>query len=352
MNFKKTIVPVLRIFLLPVSVIYGLIIYIRNFLFDKKILHSKSFNLPVICVGNISVGGTGKTPMVEYLIKIFQHQNFSTATISRGYRRKTKGFLLADDKTNVTDIGDEPMQFHSKYPGVAVCVGEDRVNAIEQLLQSKPETEIIILDDAFQHRKIKAGLNILLTDYNNLFYKDCFLPVGNLRDQRSAAKRADIIVVTKCPQSISFKEQQFINKKIDRKNIFFTAINYGNPYHISNSEEIILNKEMHYVLIHGIANANSLRHYLASFDKNFEEIQFNDHHDYSKNDIQKIIAHYNNQVRKSIIITTEKDAVKLKGFNNQLSALPLYILPVEVFFLFNEKEKFDNMINNFVLSFN
>lgn len=354
MSFKKRTVSFLRILAFPVSIIYGCVIHVRNFLFDKKILRSTSFDLPVICVGNISVGGTGKTPMVEYLIRLLQQQNLPAATISRGYRRKTKGFLLANDPTTAGEIGDEPMLFHSKFPGVNVCVGEDRVNAIEQLLQLKPETKTIILDDAFQHRKIVAGLNILLTDYNHLFYKDYFLPTGNLRDQRSSARRADIIVVTKCDHDLLINKKEKIVNRINRFHqgaIFFTSINYGNPYHISISEEFILDNETHYILIHGIANAASLRNYIASFDKNFEEIQFADHHDFTQNDIEKIITAYKQQPHKSIIITTEKDAVKLKRFN-ELSALPLYVLPIETAFLFNEKEQFDNTIKNFVLPFN
>lgn len=354
MNFKKGIFSFLRIIAFPVSIIYGCIIHIRNFLFDKKILRSTSFDLPVICVGNISVGGTGKTPMTEYLISLLLQQNISTATISRGYRRKTKGFLLANDTTTSDEIGDEPMQFHTKFPNATIGVGEDRVNAVNQLLQLKPETKTIILDDAFQHRKIKAGLNILLTGYHNLFYKDYLLPMGNLRDQRSSSERADIIIVTKCDHDLLINRKEKIINQINRFNkgyIFFTTINYGNPYHISHSEEFILNNETHYILVHGIANADSLRKHIVSFDKNFEEIKFADHHDFTQNDIEKIITVYKQQPNKSIIITTEKDAVKLKSFN-ELSALPLYVLPIETAFLFNQKGQFDNTIKNFVLQFN
>ncbi|ANI88401.1 tetraacyldisaccharide 4'-kinase [Arachidicoccus ginsenosidimutans] len=350
MNFKK----VLRLLTFPVSIIYGSVIHVRNFLFDKKILRSTSFDMPIICVGNISVGGTGKTPMVEYLIKLLQQQNLLQATISRGYRRKTKGFLIANKTTTANEIGDEPMQFHTKFPDVNVCVGKDRVNAVQQFLQLKPETKAIILDDAFQHRKITAGLNILLTDYNNLFYKDYFLPTGTLRDQRSSAKRADIIVVTKCDHDLLINKKEKIINQINRFNqgyIFFTTINYGKPCHISVSEEFILNNETHYILVHGIANANSLRNYIASFDKNFEEISFKDHHNFTQNDIEKIIGIYQKKTGKTVIITTEKDAVKLKWFN-ELSALPLYVLPIETSFLFNQKDDFDNTIKNFVLQFN
>lgn len=351
MNFKKDTRSFLRLLAFPVSIIYGCTIYVRNFLFDKKLLHSTAFDLPIVCIGNISVGGTGKTPMVESLIKLLTQQNISIATVSRGYRRKTKGFLIADNTTTADQIGDEPMQFHSKFPAVSVCVGEDRVSAVEQLIRARPGTKAVILDDAFQHRKINAGLNILLTDYHNLFYKDYFLPTGNLRDQRRSAKRADMVIVTKCPSDISMDEQQIIKKKINHNNLFFTAISYGTPYHISTSSAFILNNKMHYILVHGIANAASLKEHIGSLDRSFEEIKFADHHNFTQNDIEKIIAVHKQQPGKSIIITTEKDAVKLKRFN-ELSALPLYVLPIETVFLFNETGQFNDIIKTFVLQFN
>ena len=353
MNFKNIIFSFLKIILSPISIIYGCVIYVRNFLFDKKILPSTSFKVPLICVGNIAVGGTGKTPMTEYLIKLLSRQNSRIATVSRGYRRKTKGFFIADNKTTSEKIGDEPMQLHTKFPHINVCVGEDRVNAVQQLLKWKPDTNAIILDDAFQHMKIAAGLNILLTDFNRPFYKDYFLPIGKLRDQRLSAKRADVIVVTKCPVDLSNDDKEKIIHHINPVNqsIFFAAIKYGNPYHISNSEEFIMNSQTHYLLVHGIANAASLKNYIAVFDKKFEEIKFEDHHDYTLSDVQKIMAAYQAN-RDTVIITTEKDGAKLKTFTNLLSKVPVYLLPIETFFLFDEQEKFDNLIKDFVSEFN
>ena len=203
-----------RIFLFPFSLIYGFIIVVRNFLFDKDIIKSVSFNFPIIAVGNLSVGGTGKSPMVEYLITLLKDK-YKVATLSRGYKRKLKGYVLAQAHTTAIEIGDEPMQFHSKFPDVAVAVGEERIVAIPQLLQDCPETNVIILDDAFQHRVIKPGFNILLTEYDNLFTKDFFLPAGNLRDQKSSYKKADVIVVTKCPFNLSKEEKDTIKKEID-----------------------------------------------------------------------------------------------------------------------------------------
>src|SRR6478735_7409996 len=179
-----------RVLLLPFAILFWLAIAIRNWLYNKKIIRSVSFNLPLICVGNLSVGGTGKSPMVEYLVLHLKNE-FRVAVLSRGYKRKTKGYALATASTTAIDVGDEPMQFHSKSPDVPIAVGEERLVAIPQLLHDKPETQAIILDDAFQHRAIKAGLNILLTDYGNLFTRDFFLPTGDLRDAASSYKRAE-----------------------------------------------------------------------------------------------------------------------------------------------------------------
>src|SRR5689334_200851 len=186
-----------RILLLPFAIMYGIGVWIRNWLYDHNLLRSSSFGLPLICVGNLSVGGTGKSPMVEYLV-LHLKSRYKVATLSRGYKRKTKGYALATDQTTAIDIGDEPMQFHLKFGDVPVAVGEQRLEAIPQLLHDRPETQVVILDDAFQHRAIQAGFNILLTDYGNLFTRDFFLPTGDLRDTRSSYKRAQVIVVTKC----------------------------------------------------------------------------------------------------------------------------------------------------------
>src|SRR4030095_4961473 len=215
-----------RILLLPFSIIYWFAVWLRNFLYDIKILRSSSFGLPIICVGNLSVGGTGKSPMVEFLISHLKDK-FKLATLSRGYKRKTTGYVLANEHTNSLDIGDEPMLFHQKFPNVPVAVGEERLVAIPQLLHDKPETEAIILDDAFQHRAIRAGLNILLTDQHNLFTRDFYIPTGDLRDLKSSCKRADIIVVTTCKFDLSVAEADKIRKEIgplSHQKLFFSSI--------------------------------------------------------------------------------------------------------------------------------
>ena len=227
--FSSLFLKSFRILLFPFSLLYWLGIAVRNYLYDKQILKSSSFGLPLICVGNLSVGGTGKSPMVEYLIRMLEQQ-YHIATLSRGYKRKTKGYALAGPDTTALEIGDEPMQFHQKFPDLPVAVGEERMVAIPQLLHDRPQTELIILDDAFQHRAVKAGLNILLTEYSNLFTRDFYLPTGDLRDLKSSYKRAQIIIVTKCKNGISEIEKEKIIKEIrpvDGQLIFFTGFEYG-----------------------------------------------------------------------------------------------------------------------------
>ena len=211
-----------RFILFPLSVIYGSIISLRNWLFDKNIFKSGSFNFPVICVGNLAVGGTGKTPMVEYLITILEH-DYKVATLSRGYKRKTLGFAIADENTTALDIGDEPMQFHKKFSEVTVSVAEERLVAIPQLLHARPDTQVIILDDALQHREVKAGLNILLTEFTNLYTRDFILPAGDLRDVKSSRKRADIIMVTKCKSYLGDEEKNKIIEVITLATCFRKA---------------------------------------------------------------------------------------------------------------------------------
>ncbi len=265
MNFNAFFLRSFRVLLLPFALLYGLIITIRNWLFDKRIIKSATFNFPLICVGNLSVGGTGKSPMVEYLIETLK-DDYRVATLSRGYKRKTKGYALANETTTALEIGDEPMQFHTKFPQVAVAVGEERLVAIPQLLHDKPDTDVIILDDAFQHRYVNAGLNILLTDCSNLFYNDWFLPTGDLRDQRKSYKRAQIIVVTKCPFDMNEKEKNSIAESIHlmpKQHLFFTSLQYGKPYHILTKETILLTSNTSVLLVCGIANPKAIKEILS-----------------------------------------------------------------------------------------
>jgi tetraacyldisaccharide 4'-kinase len=353
MNFNFYLIKSFRILLFPFSLLYGLIVIVRNFLFDKNILKSVSFNMPIINVGNLSVGGTGKSPMVEYLLRLLQHQ-YKTATLSRGYKRKTKGYALAHADTTALDIGDEPMQFHTKFPAVAVSVGEERIVAIPQLLHDRPETEVIILDDAFQHRAIKAGFNILLSDFNNLFTEDFFLPSGDLRDQRSSYKRANVIVVTKCPDDLSEEAKAAITRDIDplpRQHVFFTTIEYGEPYHIINRMERPITGNDEILLVCGIANPRPLKQYLVQHAKTYYEQSYSDHHIFTIDDLRDINKKLAEIQGQKMIITTEKDAVRLAKFQHELIDMPVFVLPVQHRFLFGEGTRFDNVVHNFIEEF-
>jgi tetraacyldisaccharide 4'-kinase len=354
MNFNSIFLRSFRILLFPFSFLYGLAIIIRNFLYDKKIFHTASFNLPVICVGNLVMGGTGKSPMVEYLIELL-HNKFLVATISRGYKRKTKGYALANENSTALEIGDEPMQFHTKFPNVSIAVGEERVVAIPQLLHDKPDTQVIILDDAFQHRAIKAGLNILLTVYDDLFVDDFFFPTGDLRDQKSSAKNADIIIVTKSPSDLSNTEKDRIKKRLQSyttNHIFFTIIQYATPYHITtkNKKQFSLNDEI--LLVYGIANPQTLKNYITDNTAGYEEMSYSDHHIFSIDDLKDINKKFQKiQSANKLILTTEKDAVRFIKFKEELVNIPLYVLPVKPLFLFNEADTFNKIIIDFIAGF-
>lgn len=343
-----------RILLLPFALVYWTVITLRNWLFDKNILKTAEFGLPLINVGNLSVGGTGKSPMVEYLLVLLKDQ-FKVATLSRGYKRKTKGYALADDDTTALEIGDEPMQFHLKFPDVPVAVGEQRIEAIPQLLHDKPETQAIILDDAFQHRSIKAGLNILLTDYNNLFTRDFYLPTGDLRDLKSSYKRAEIIIVTKCKPDLSEEERKKLVKEIaplPHQHIFFTSIQYGSLYHIINNSVTRLDEDTEVLLVSGIASPRPLKKWLEEYSSSYSLLQYADHHIFTIDDLNDIRKRFENmEETKKIILTTEKDAVRLVKFRQAIEGLPVYVVPIRHHFLFKEEDKFNKLITEFILNF-
>jgi tetraacyldisaccharide 4'-kinase len=351
MNVNSFLLRPIRILLFPFSLVYALIIKIRNWLFDKRILPSSSFNLPVICVGNLAVGGTGKSPMVEWMVASLKDR-FTLAILSRGYKRKTRGYALADELTTALDIGDEPMQFHAKFPHVTVAVGEERMVAIPQLLHDRPHTQAIILDDAFQHRSVKAGLNILLTDYSNLFTRDWWLPSGDLRDAPSSYRRADIIVVTKCREDLSVDERREIASEIRplaHQRLFYTAIRYDRPYHITRRTPAIVDDRVEVLLVTGIANPTPLKRWLNDRSRTYYELAYSDHHIYSIDDLKTIIRRFNNiTATDKLILTTEKDAVRLIKFRQELEEWPFYVLPITPCFLFDEEAGFKDLIIKFI----
>jgi tetraacyldisaccharide 4'-kinase len=355
MNSNFPFLRPIRILLLPFSILYGLVIHLRNWLFDKKILGSTSFNLPVICVGNLTAGGTGKSPMVEFLVKRLKGK-VTVAVLSRGYKRKTKGYALADKQTTALDIGDEPMQFHLKFPEVTIAVGEERVVAIPQLLHDRPLTKCILLDDAFQHRQVRAGLNILLTDFNNLFTRDWFLPTGDLRDEKKSYRRADVIVVTKCERSLSEEESREVAGEIrplPGQSVFFSSIEYGDPYHIISRIARPVTEFVEVLLVCGIANPAPLKKFLDVHSRTYYEMTYQDHHIYSIDDLKNIIRRFNQlPAHNKIILTTEKDAVRLVKFEQELRNLPFYVIPIESRFLFNDEQRFTDLIVKFIGQFN
>ena len=319
----------LRKILFPFSLLYAAVTSLRNFLYDKGIKKSTAFNLPIIAVGNLSVGGTGKTPMVEYLIRLLSDKH-NLAVLSRGYKRKSKGFYLANATTTIEEIGDEPFQYHSKFKNIHVAVNADRVEGVNTILASLPKTDVVLLDDAFQHRRIKAGFYIMLTGYNDLFYNDLVLPAGNLRECKSGVKRANVVVVTKCPKNLSEEEMLQIKSKIaiDNDKIFFSTISYHHSV-ANNSEEIkIADLKNDFIAVAGIAKPEYFFEYL-NCTKN-DSLTFPDHHFFSDQDIKNIIQKANG--RK--IITTEKDYMRLQ---NLLPKDQLYYLPIEMDFLKDSK---------------
>jgi len=331
----------LRKILFPFAILYGFITSIRNFLFDKGILKSYSFDIPIIAVGNLSVGGTGKTPQIEYLIRLLSPK-YKVATLSRGYKRQSKGFVLADSASNAEILGDEPFQFYEKFSNIQVAVDADRKNGIEQLLSQTNKPEIILLDDAFQHRKVKAGFYILLTSYGDLYSDDYILPTGNLRESQCGAKRADVIIVTKCPATLSLDEQNKIKSNLQlesNQELYFSFINYDElVYSEDKTMKVSEIRNVDKLLLAGIAKPNPFFAYLQS--GNDEKLVFPDHHHFTENDINTI----KNKSQNKIIITTEKDYVRLR---NQNLKTPLFYLPIRCSFI-SASDNFDKTITNYV----
>ncbi len=354
MNFNFPLLRPIRMLLFPFSVIYGVIIIFRNWLYNREVFSSTTFNLPLICVGNLSVGGTGKSPMVELIVKNLKNKH-RIAVLSRGYKRKTKGYALANEASTALEIGDEPMQFHVKFPDVAIAVGEERIVASPQLLHDRPSTQAVILDDAFQHRAIKAGLNILLTDYNNLYTRDWFLPTGDLRDEPRSARRASVIVVTKCPADLSQEDRDAIVRELSprpNQRIFFATLRYDMPYHITQRYTRPITADDEVLLVTGIANPRSLKQFMLDYTETYYEMSYGDHHIFTIDDLREIKKKFSQlSAEKKIIVTTEKDAVRLVKFDQELKDLPFFVLPIGHHFLFGEAQSFIDIIGNFISTY-
>ena len=342
----------MRILLWPISFVYSIVLTIRHKLYDWCVLKSLRFEYPMIGVGNLNLGGTGKTPTVEYLIRLLR-ENYHVATLSRGYGRKTNGFQRADNHSTYETVGDEPLQYFHKFPDIQVAVDEDRIEGVEKLIRVKDTPDVILLDDAYQHRRIKAGLNILLTEYHRLYCDDFLFPAGSLRDVKSAARRADIIVVSKSPKTLEDTKKQLIIKKLKPKKhqkVFFSTLEYAPLQPLNETARQTSFENADSVLAFcGIASPNPFVEELKKHYKTVDFLQFADHHAYTENDVKSILKRFENLCGgKKIIVTTEKDAARLTNspYLCQFENVPLYDLPVSV--RFHEEEKFNEEIMNYV----
>jgi tetraacyldisaccharide 4'-kinase len=348
-----------RILLYPFSLVYGFIIYIRNLLFDYQLIPSEEFDMPVISVGNITVGGTGKTPHVEYLISLLKDK-FRVSTLSRGYKRKTRHFILADQHSTIDEIGDEPRQIKSKFPDVHVAVGRRRANGIKRLMKEIPDLDVVLLDDAYQHRHVKPGLSILLIDYNRPLSEDLLLPAGMLREQSFEKRRAHIILITKCPDRIKPIERRLIIKDLRLypfQHLYFTKLQGKDPVPVFPETEPVLSRQEiktikpNVLMISGIANPRSFKKYIRNYSTKITELIFPDHYAFKNSDILNIMNTFRDMAGENkIILTTEKDAMRFQqfpGIDPDVKS-KMYYIPIIIDFLNEDTENFNNHILNYV----
>jgi tetraacyldisaccharide 4'-kinase len=344
--------------LLPFSCIYGLAVRLRNAMFEIGLLKSRSFNVPVISVGNITVGGTGKTPHVEYLVNMLQDL-FRVAVLSRGYKRKSRGFVLADNDTDVSEIGDEPFQMKKKFPKVSIAVDKNRCHGIDQLLERDKALDVILLDDAFQHRYVKPGINILLVDYHRLIIYDTLLPAGRLREPLRGKDRADIVIVTKCPKELKPMEYRVIVKAMGLypyQKLFFTTLDYGEPYPMFAEDNEVRDvriaslADKHVLLLTGIGSPQQMIHDVQPLAAEVTPLTFSDHHHFKAKDIQLINETYAAIEGDKCIITTEKDATRLQGVDGLSDDVRrhLLVLPIQIRFMQEQDEMFNQQIIGYV----
>ena len=342
--------------LLPFSWIYGSIVRFRNWLFDIGLKKSKSFSIPIISVGNITVGGSGKTPHVEYLIRLL-HDKAKIAVLSRGYKRKSHGYILAEESTTMPEIGDEPFQMHQKFSDIYVAVDAKRARGIENLQndEATKDVDVVLLDDAFQHRYVKPGINILLVDYHRLIIYDKMLPAGRLREPLSGKNRADIVIITKCPKDLKPMEFRVLTKAMDLypfQKLYFTSIDYDTPKGVFEEKQIELDKlhDYHVLLLTGIASPKQMEHDLKPMTKDITNLSFGDHHSFKGKDIDRINDTFESMPEPRIIITTEKDAVRLRETDGLYEKVKsnMYELPIKVSFMLDQQDNFNEKIISYV----
>lgn len=347
---------ILRILLLPFSLMYGLIVGLRGLLYRMGIVRSSSFSVPVIAVGNLSVGGAGKTPHVEYLARLLSPY-LPISIISRGYGRKSRGFRIVGKADDARSVGDEPYQYYLKYPSVKIAVSESRALGIPMLMSKHPEIKTVLMDDGFQHRSVKPGKNILLTEYNRPYYSDWLMPAGRLREWRSGADRADIIIVSKCPNDMTEQQRDEVLAKIKPKahqSIYFTRFVYRKPYSMRTTHQIDLAEVDQIVLLTAIAQEDYLLYHLDQYAATVHSLHYEDHHDFSPHEVSNVKLQYDQlPSNKKIILTTEKDAARLLLHREYIlkSELPIYVLPTNVEFLFDGAQEFDDEIKTFLMDF-
>jgi tetraacyldisaccharide 4'-kinase len=348
-----------NILLYPFALIFGLIVRIRNYLYNTGILKSVSFDIPIISVGNLSAGGTGKTPHVEYLADLLG-KNFRVAVLSRGYKRISRGFILSEKGSTASDIGDEPAQIKNKFPDMIVAVDENRVSGVRNIIRKHPDTEVIILDDAYQHRRISPGKNILLCDYNNRYTSDHLLPYGKLREHRKNSKRANYIIISRSPLDLAPIDRRIIVGEmapLSHQHLYFTSVIYKEPvpFFDDTPEPLCLSKisetNRNILLLTGIAAPEYFYNYLSIYSSRIIHLKYPDHHTFTINDLNKINSEYNSlEAGNRCLITTEKDAARLKEIPNIADFIDkgTYYIPIGISFLNDDGEEFDNFISDYV----
>jgi tetraacyldisaccharide 4'-kinase len=334
--------------LFPFALIFWLITSIRNGLFDKKIIKPTSFSTPIINVGNITMGGTGKTPHTEYLIRLLKPK-FEIAILSKGYGRKTKDFKYVNTTNKPDEVGDESLQIKNKFNDVVVAVDHNRVNGVLSMLYDFPNLNSIILDDSYQHRKIDPGFNILLSDYNNPFHRDLIFPLGYLRESKKNSLRSDVLIISKCPNNLTIEQARIFRQEFQyKKDVFFSTIKYGKISHLFNRDKVDLKNIKNLILVTGIAYPDELIKFIESHEINYKHLNFRDHYAYKEKDASEIIEIFNNFANDDkIILTTQKDAEKLKLLKS-FEKYPLYCIDIEIDFIW-DKNKFDKKIIDYVI---